>query len=86
MEDNNPSTKSSLVAGLLGIFLGGFGAHRFYLGFPGIAIMQIILTISTLGIASLWGFVEGILILADYINEDAYKKKLKPIKNSKDAK
>ena len=80
MEGSNTARKSSLVAGLLGIFLGGFGAHRFYLGFPGIAIIQIILTISTLGIAALWGLVEGILILTGYINEDADKKKLKPIK------
>lgn len=30
MQNNN--VKSSVVAGLLGIFLGGFGAHNWYLG------------------------------------------------------
>jgi TM2 domain-containing membrane protein YozV len=25
--------KSRIAAGLLGIFLGGFGVHRFYLGY-----------------------------------------------------
>src|SRR5258707_374960 len=32
--------KSKLVAGLLGIFLGGLGVHRFYLGYIGIGIAQ----------------------------------------------
>jgi hypothetical protein len=59
-----PGAKSKLVAGLLGIFLGGLGIHRFYLGYNNIAILQIILTFVTCGAASLWGFIEGILILA----------------------
>ena len=33
MEENQGSEKSKLVAGLLGIFLGGFGVHKFYLGY-----------------------------------------------------
>ena len=33
--------KSKLVAGLLQIFLGSFGAGRFYLGYTGMAIGQI---------------------------------------------
>ena len=56
--------KSKLVAGLLGIFLGGFGVHRFYLGYTGIAIAQIAVTICTCGAGALWGLIEGILILA----------------------
>lgn len=62
----NASTglKSRLVAGLLGIFLGGLGIHRFYLGFTSIGVAQIIVSIFTLGIGSLWGFIEGIMILA----------------------
>src|SRR5581483_4095176 len=31
--------KSKLTAGLLGIFLGGFGVHRFYLGYTTIGIL-----------------------------------------------
>ena len=42
---------------------GGFGVHRFYLGFTKIGVIQIIVTIFTCGIGSLWGFVEGILYL-----------------------
>ena len=55
--------KSRLVAGLLGIFLGSFGIHRFYLGYTKIGVIQIVVTIVTCGIGGLWGFVEGILIL-----------------------
>jgi len=55
--------KSKLVAGLLGIFLGSLGIHRFYLGYTAIGIVQIIASICTFGIGSLWGFIEGILIL-----------------------
>ena len=63
--------KSKLVAGLLGIFLGAFGIHNFYLGNTGRAVLQIILTFVTCGIASLWGFIEGILILCGNIKTDA---------------
>ncbi|MFQ5495878.1 MAG: TM2 domain-containing protein [Phycisphaerae bacterium] len=57
------SQKSKIVAGLLGIFLGGFGIHRFYLGYTGIGILQIVVTVATCGWGSLWGFVEGIICL-----------------------
>jgi TM2 domain-containing membrane protein YozV len=62
--------RSRLVAGLLGIFLGGFGVHRFYLGYVGIGIIQLILTLLTCGVASLWGFVEGILLFIGTIDKD----------------
>jgi TM2 domain-containing membrane protein YozV len=60
----DPLAKSKVAAGLLGIFLGGFGVHRFYLGYTKIGIIQIIVTVFTCGIGALWGFVEGILYLA----------------------
>lgn len=59
-----PNQKSKLVAGLLGIFLGGFGVHNFYLGRTGRAVLQLVITLLSFGIASIWGFIEGILILA----------------------
>ena len=55
--------KSKIAAGLLGIFLGGLGIHRFYLGYTKIGVIQIIVSLLTCGAASLWGFIEGILIL-----------------------
>lgn len=56
--------KSRLAAGLLGIFLGGLGIHRFYLGFTTLGIVQLLVTLFTFGFGAIWGFVEGIMILA----------------------
>lgn len=69
--------KSKLVAGLLGILIGGLGIHNFYLGYQQRAITQLLL--STLGaiivvgpiIAGIWGLIEGIQILTGSINTDA---------------
>ncbi len=72
----DPNAKSKLVAGLLGIFIGSLGIHRFYLGYIGIGVAQIIVTFVTCGIGSLWGFIEGILILTGNINTDADGKPL----------
>jgi TM2 domain-containing membrane protein YozV len=58
------NNKSRLAAGLLGIFVGGFGVHRFYLGYTGIGIAQIVVTFCTCGFGHFWGFIEGILIVA----------------------
>lgn len=69
--------KSKVTAGVLGILLGGFGVHRFYLGYTGIGIAQIVVTIFTLGIGSIWGLVEGILILTGSIDKDASGQPLK---------
>lgn len=63
--------KSKIAAGLLGVFLGGLGIHNFYLGFTGKAVAQLILTLVSCGIGSIWGFIEGIMILAGNINTDA---------------
>ena len=59
----DPAQKSRIAAGILGILLGGLGIHRFYLGYVGIGIVQIVVTIVTFGIGSIWGLIEGILIL-----------------------
>ncbi len=58
------SDKSKLVAGLLQIFLGGLGIGRFYLGNPGMAIAQILVTWFTLGLGALWPLIDGIVLLA----------------------
>lgn len=55
--------KSKMVAGLLGIFLGGFGVHNFYLGNTNKGIIQIVVTLVTCGLGAIWGTIEGILIL-----------------------
>lgn len=63
--------KSRTTAGILGILLGGIGVHRFYLGYAGIGLLQIFVTCITFGFGALWGFIEGIMILAGSINKDA---------------
>lgn len=61
----SPSPKSRVAAGILGILLGSIGIHRFYLGSIGIGIAQILVSLVTFGIGGLWGFIEGIIILAN---------------------
>jgi TM2 domain-containing membrane protein YozV len=57
------SDKSRMTAGLLGIFLGGFGVHNFYLGYTNKAVLQIVVTVLTCGLGALWGIFEGIMII-----------------------
>lgn len=63
--------KSRIIAGILGLLLGGLGVHNFYLGNTGRGIAQIIVSIFTVIGGSIWGIVEGILILTGTINTDA---------------
>jgi TM2 domain-containing membrane protein YozV len=60
---NGVSDKSKVVAGILQILLGGFGAGRFYTGHTGKAIGQIAVTWLTCGIGGLWPLIDGIMIL-----------------------
>jgi len=55
------SWRNRWVAGALGVLLGTFGVHRFYLGFTGIGIIQIVVSVVTFGVGGIWGFIEGIL-------------------------
>jgi len=52
-----------VTAGILGILLGAFGAHKFYLGYQKEGIIQFIVSIVTCGIGGMVGFVEGIIYL-----------------------
>lgn len=75
----DPQAKSRLTAGLLGIFLGSLGVHRFYLGYTSVGVLQILVTIATLGIGAVWGFVEGIVILSGSgLQTDADGRPLRP--------
>lgn len=66
--------KSKIAAGILGILLGAFGIHNFYLGYTGKGITQLLITILSLGtlsfISGLWGLIEGVMILTGGINVD----------------
>lgn len=72
---NNVQGKSKLAAGILGILLGSFGVHNFYLGNTGKGVAQLLITLLTCGagsiISGIWGLVEGIQILTGSINTDA---------------
>lgn len=54
--------KNKIVAGLFGIFLGGLGIHKFYLGKTGMGILYILFCWT--GIPEVVGFIEGIVYLA----------------------
>ncbi len=67
--------KSKVAAGLLGIFLGCFGVHNFYLGYTTKAIIQLLLSVLSCGtlaiVSEIWGLIEGIMILSGSIKTDA---------------
>ncbi len=67
--------KSKLAAGILGILVGAFGVHNFYLGFTGKAVAQLLISVLTCGVGAavsgVWGLIEGILILTGSIDKDA---------------
>jgi len=75
-EWNNPPVRreenKKVVAGVLGIVLGGFGVHKFILGYTQEGIIQLVITFVTCGIGSLIGFVEGIIYLTK-TDEDFYQ-------------
>ncbi len=59
--------KDRIAAGLLGIFLGGLGIHKFYLGYTKEGVIMLVITLATCGIGgtviSIIGFIEGIIYL-----------------------
>ena len=76
MSDKPPGAEKKIVAGILGILLGGLGIHKFYLGYTKEGIIQIVITVCTCGFGSILGLIEGIIYLtksdedfvATYIN------------------
>jgi len=79
------SDKSKTVAGILGILVGSLGVHRMYMGYIGIGVLQLVLTLLTLGMAGLWGFIEGVLILVQDDWTDAHGRLLKGNEKGQDA-
>jgi hypothetical protein len=59
------SDKSKIVAGVLQLLLGGFGAGRWYTGHYGIAVAQL-LTCGGLGV---WALIDGILMLVGNVDD-----------------
>ena len=63
MTNINPMwpVKSKVTAGILAIFLGGLGIHKFYLGQGGMGVLYLLFCWT--GIPELIGFIEGIIYL-----------------------
>lgn len=55
------TVKDKTTAGLLGIFLGGFGVHKFYLGKTGQGILYLVFCWTV--IPAVIGFIEGVVYL-----------------------
>lgn len=64
------SNRSYITTLLLAFFLGPFGVHRFYTGYVGIGVAQLLLSFFT-GLGCLWAFVDLIAIaLNKYLDAD----------------
>jgi len=63
--------KSKTTAGLLAIFLGGVGAHKFYLGKSGMGVLYLVCCWTF--IPAMIGFIEGIMLLLG--SQEAFNKK-----------
>ncbi|WP_395295998.1 TM2 domain-containing protein [Kitasatospora hibisci] len=61
------SDKSKIVAGILQLFLGGFGVGRFYTGHVGMGIAQLL----TCGGLGFWALIDGIMFLVSNDRTDA---------------
>ena len=67
LSDSEVSSKK-LAAGLLGIFLGAVGVHKFVLGYTTSGVIMLAVTLLTCGFAGFImgtiGLIEGIIYLA----------------------
>jgi len=75
--------KDKLVAGLLGIFLGSLGIHKFYLGYTKAGVIMLLVSLLTFGIGAsimaIIALIEGILYLTksdeEFANTYVYNEK-----------
>jgi TM2 domain-containing membrane protein YozV len=60
-------SNKKLAAGLLGIFLGAFGLHKFVLGYTTSGVIMLVVTVLTCGfggfVMGVIGMIEGIIYL-----------------------
>jgi TM2 domain-containing membrane protein YozV len=52
-----------ITAGILGILLGGWGVHKFYLGYTNAGLLMLLLWCCTAGVSHFIGLAEGIIYL-----------------------
>lgn len=64
---NTEPTKEKLVAGLLAIFIGSLGIHKFYLGYTKSGVIMLLVSLLTFGagasVMAVISLIEGILYL-----------------------
>lgn len=78
-----PGADKKILAGLLGIFLGAFGIHKFVLGYQKEGIIMLVITLVTCGfggmVTSIIGLIEGIMYITktdeDFVNTYITNKK-----------
>lgn len=68
-----PVSGKRVTAGVLGILLGAWGIHRFYLGDTMGGILRIVITLFTCGIGGVIGLIEGIIYLTKTDQEFDYE-------------
>ncbi|NHN27146.1 TM2 domain-containing protein [Flavobacterium jejuense] len=59
---SQPENKK-IAAGVCALLIGGFGVHKFILGYTNEGIIQIILSVVSCGILGIIPFIEGIIYL-----------------------
>jgi TM2 domain-containing membrane protein YozV len=63
----DPRASNKIPASICGILLGGFGVHKFILGYTGAGLVMLLVTLLTCGLAyplmHLIGLIEGIIYL-----------------------
>ena len=63
MNEKIPGADKKVLAGLMGILLGGFGVHRFVLGDTSGGLIRIVISVVTCGAGGIIGLIEGIIYL-----------------------
>ncbi len=58
-----PGADKKVTAGILGLLFGGLGVHKFYLGYTGAGVIQLLASLFTCGMFAVIGHVEGIIYL-----------------------
>lgn len=84
----SPSKKEKIPAGLLAIFLGSLGIHKFYLGYQKEALIMLLVSVvggiitcgAVSGVVGIIGLVEGIMYLtkSDEEFQEMYVNNQKP--------
>jgi TM2 domain-containing membrane protein YozV len=64
---SNPRASNKIAAGICGIILGGFGVHKFILGYTGAGVIMLLASLLSCGVLytvmHIIGLIEGIVYL-----------------------